>query len=63
MRETEGSTMTSLHHLGQISPGQTVSPELLSLTVGGSLPQPGEVLRHLDGLDGSEDVVTLPVQS
>ena len=60
---SEGNTVTTLHHLGSIVPGQTISSELLSLTVGGSLPQPGEVLRHSDGLDVCQDVVTLPVQS
>ena len=55
--------MTGLYDQVPVFPGQTVSPELLSLTVGGSLPQPSEVLRHSDVLDGCQGTVTLSVQS
>ena len=60
---SEGNTVTSVHQLGLIFPGETVSSELLSPAVGSSLPQANEVLRHGDGLDGGEDIVTLSVQS
>ena len=60
---SEGNTVTSVHQLGSIFPGQTVSSELLSLTVGSSLTQTEELLRHSDGLDVSQGIVTLTVQS
>ena len=60
---SEGNTVTSVHQLGSIFPGQTVSSELLSLTVGSSLPQTEEVLSHSDGLDICQGIVSLPVQS
>ena len=61
--ESERDTATSVQQLDLIFPGETVSSELLSLTVGSCLPQANEVLRYCDGLDGGEDEVTLSVQS
>ena len=55
--------MTSVLDLGSIFPGETVSSGLLSLTVGNSLPQTEEILRHSDGLDICQSIVALPVQN
>ena len=60
--DVERSTVTGGQHLLLISPAHTVSPELPGLTPGDLLPQPQELLRHLDFLDISEGVVTLPLQ-
>ena len=60
---SEGNTVTSVHQLGLIFPGETVSSGLLSLTVGSSLPQTEEILRHSDGLDICQSIVALPVQN
>ena len=54
--------MTGGQHLLLISPTHTVSPKLPGLTPGDLLIQPQELLRHLDVLDVSESVVTLPLQ-
>ena len=60
--DVERSTVTGGQHLLLISPAHTVSPELPGLTFGDLLIQPQELLRHLDILDVSESVVTLPLQ-
>ena len=60
--DVERSTVTGGQHLLLISPAHTVSPELPGLTPGDLLPQPQELLRHLDILDVSEGIVTLPLQ-
>ena len=60
--DVERSTVTGGQHLLLISPAHTVSPELPGLTPGDLLPQPQELLRHLDVLDSSEGVVTLPLK-
>ena len=62
MSDVERSTVTGGQHLLLISPAHTVSPELPGLTLGDLLPQPQELLRHLDILDDSEGIVTLPLQ-
>ena len=54
--------MTGGQHLLLISPAHTVSPELPGLTPGDLLPQPQELLRHLDILNKGEGVVSLPLQ-
>ena len=60
--DVERSTVTGGQHLLLISPAHTVSPELPGLTPGDLLAQPQELLRHLDILDDSEGIVTLPLQ-
>ena len=61
--DVERSTVTGGQHLLLISPAHTVSPELPGLTPGDLLPQPQELLRHLDILNKGEGIVPLPLQN
>ena len=62
LTEVERSTVTGLEDPLPVSPGHTVSPGLPGLTPGDLLPQPQELLRHLDVLHGGQGVVALPLQ-
>ena len=62
MSDVERGTVTGGQHLLLISPAHTVSPELPGLTLGNLLPQPKELIRHLDILDVFEGVVSVPLQ-
>ena len=61
--DVERSTVTGGQHLLLISPAHTVSPELPGLTLGDLLPQPQELLRHLDILNKGEGIVPLPLKN
>ena len=61
MTDEERNTGTGLEHLLPVSPGHTISPELLGLTPGDLLAQSNKLLRHLDILDSCKGVVPLPL--